>query len=111
MSGGPGRVVVNPGTDAERELSPLSDGNVLAKGEILRIETGGGGGYGHPYDRPAEDVLEDVLGGFVGTEAALRHYGVVVTDGSLDRPATDARRAERTPVAAFHRHEYVDALV
>ncbi|WP_226580383.1 hydantoinase B/oxoprolinase family protein [Acuticoccus sediminis] len=111
MSGGPGRVVVNPGTPAERELAPLSDGNALKKGEILRIETGGGGGYGHPFDRPEADVLEDVLGGFVTAEAAARHYGVVVSDGTLDAAATAARRAERPAVAAFHRNEYVDVLV
>ncbi|RAI00151.1 methylhydantoinase [Acuticoccus sediminis] len=111
MSGGPGRVVVNPGTPAERELAPLSDGNAIKKGEILRIETGGGGGYGHPFDRPEADVLEDVLGGFVTAEAAARHYGVVVADGTLDAAATAARRAERPAVAAFHRNEYVDVLV
>ena len=46
----------------------------LKRGDILRIETGGGGGHGHPFDRPAEKVLEDVLGGFVTVtrRAALR---------------------------------------
>ena len=111
MAGGVGRVIVNPGTAAERELAPLSDGNKLAKGDVLRIETGGGGGRGHPFDRPAGDVLEDVLGSFVSPDAAARHYGVVVRDGAIDHAATEARRAERTPVRAFHRHEYVDALV
>ena len=73
MSGGTGRVVVNPGTTHERVLAPLSDGNVLKRGDILRIETGGGGGHGHPYDRPAETVLDDVLGGFVTADAARAH--------------------------------------
>ena len=65
MAGGAGRVVVNPGTNHERQLQPLSDGNMLKRGDVLRIETGGGGGYGHPFDRPPESVLDDVLGGFV----------------------------------------------
>ena len=55
MAGGTGRAVVNPGTNHERVLAPLSDGNVLKRGDILRIETGGGGGHGHPFDRPAGD--------------------------------------------------------
>jgi N-methylhydantoinase B len=111
MSGGVGRVTVNPGTPQEEILVPLSDGNRLKRGDILRIETGGGGGHGHPFDRPAEAVLEDVLGGFVSAAAAKQFYGVVVTDGVVDANATAILRAVRTPVRAFHRNEYVDALV
>jgi len=109
-SGGTGRAVVNPGTATERLLAPLSDGNRLVRGDILRIETGGGGGYGPPFDRPVEAVLEDVLGGFVGVEAARRHYGVVLRDGAVDAAATAALRSDRPSVRAFHRNGYVDAL-
>ncbi len=111
MSGGAGRAVVNPGTPHERLLAPLSDGNVLRRGDILRIETGGGGGYGHPHDRPTDAVLKDVLGGFVSHEAAERYYGVAVKDFAIDEVRTAQLRSSRTPVRAFHRNEYVDALV
>jgi N-methylhydantoinase B len=110
MSGGAGRAVINAGTPQERVLAPLSDGNRLKRGDILRIETGGGGGHGHPYDRPAQTVLEDVLGGFVSAEAAERHYGVVIAGEAIDATATAARRAARPAVRAFHRNDYVDAL-
>jgi len=110
MSGGTGRIVLNPGTNHERALAPLSDGNVLRHGDVIRIETGGGGGHGHPYDRPAEKVLEDVLGGFVSVSGARRHYGVVIADGSVDQPATASLRAKRPQTKAFHRHAYVDSL-
>ena len=109
MSGGTGRAVVNAGTAQERVIEPLSDGTRVKRGDILRIETGGGGGYGHPFDRPAEMVMEDVRGGFVSIEAARRHYGVVLDDG-VDAAATTALRSRRTVTRAFHRHEYVDAL-
>ena len=56
----PAASLVNPGTNHERVLAPLSDGNVLKRGDVLRIETGGGGGHGHPFDRPPEMVAEDV---------------------------------------------------
>jgi N-methylhydantoinase B len=111
MAGGSGRCILNPGTPYERLLAPLSDGNILKRGDVVRMETGGGGGFGHPHDRPAETVLEDVLGGFVSVAAAERYYGVVVVGDEIDRAATAARRADRTPVGAFHRHEYVDVLV
>lgn len=109
-SGGPGRAVVNPGTPHERSLPPLSDGHTLRHGDILRIETGGGGGHGHPFDRPPEEVLEDVLGGFVSEEAALREYGVAIAGRAVDVGRTARLRQSRPAIKAFHRTEYVDVL-
>ena len=105
-----GRAVVNPGTNHERLLGPLSDGNVLRKGDVLRIETGGGGGHGHPFDRPPEKVLEDVLGGFISADAARRLYGVAIGGGTIDQADTAKLRAKRPATGAFHRHAYVDSL-
>lgn len=67
----------------------------LQTGDVLVIETGGGGGYGDPLKRPPEKVLADVLDGKVSPEAARRDYGVVL-DGrgtSVDAGATAERRA------------------
>jgi N-methylhydantoinase B len=109
--GGPGRVTLNPGGNRERSIAPLSDGTMLEAGDILRIETGGGGGHGHPFDRAAESVLADVLGGFVSPEAAREKYGVAITGGTIDAAATTALRANRPGGKMFHRTSYVDALV
>jgi N-methylhydantoinase B len=111
QSGGSGRAIVNPGTPQERTLRPLSDGNVLRPGDILRLETGGGGGNGHPFDRPAAQVVLDVQNGFVSPAMAQSAYGVALVDGMLDSAATAALRAERPVAKAFHRRDYVDALV
>ena len=102
---------VKPATDfvyfcSHRDRPPL-----VRRGDVLRMETGGGGGYGPPFDRPAEDVLEDVLGGLVSVHAARSEYGVVIADGAVDAAATAALRDQRPPVRAFHRHAYVDAIV
>jgi N-methylhydantoinase B len=110
-SGGSGSAIVNPGTPGERVLVPLSDGNILRRGDILRLSTGGGGGHGHPYDRPAEDVLLDVLDGFVSSEIAESAYGVVIRDEAVDHAATDTLRRSRPAVKQFHRGAYVDAIV
>jgi N-methylhydantoinase B len=56
-------------------------------------------------------VLKDVLGGFVSHEAAEHFYGVAVKDFAIDEKRTAQLRSSRTPVRAFHRNEYVDALV
>ena len=108
----PGRCILNPGKPGERVLEPLSDGNRVKRGDVLRIETGGGGGWGHPFDREPERVLADVMGGFISQGSAERDYGVVfASDGrSIDAAAT-AKLRERRPVAKlFHRHEYVEEL-
>ncbi len=68
QNGRGGRCVINPGRADERELEPLSDGTILKRGDIMRIETGGGGGWGHPFDREAALVLADVRGGFVSAQ-------------------------------------------
>ena len=108
-SGRPGRVVVNPDTASARELKTMSDGNSLEKGDLLRIITPGGGGWGSPLQRPAETVLEDVLDGFISPESAFDDYGVVLgRDGvSVDLAATDDRRVEiAVPTKMFHRGAY-----
>ncbi len=111
LSGGVARAVVNPGRADERVLPPLSDGNILRRGDVLRIETGGGGGRGHPFDRAPQAVLQDVLEGYVSVDAAQKHYGVVIREQRVDESATASLRAQRPSVREFHRKGYVDALV
>src|SRR5215471_3963690 len=48
----------------------------IAAGEIVRIMTGGGGGYGPPAGRDPEAVRRDLAEGYVSAEAARRDYGV-----------------------------------
>ena len=112
MGGGAGRILVNPGTSDERELRPMSEGNKLKRGDLVRIMTPGGGGWGSPLERAAEQVRDDVLDGFISAESAARDYGVVLTANliDVDAAATDARRKElaRMPRGLFHRHAYFD---
>jgi N-methylhydantoinase B len=108
--GGVGRVTLNPGEPNERSIDPLSDGNVLKYGDVVRMETGGGGGYGDPFDRPADAVLEDVAGGFVSVESAARDYGVAIVNGVVDLVATSAMRARRIPLSANESYEAADVV-
>ncbi|MEL6234005.1 MAG: hydantoinase B/oxoprolinase family protein [Pseudomonadota bacterium] len=110
MAGGAGRVTVNPGSAEARDIATMGDGTALKSGDLLRIVTPGGGGWGCPLDRPAEDVLGDVLDGFVSDTSARRDYGVVIAAGALDVGATEALRAQMPrPRAMFHRGGYYDA--
>jgi len=51
----------------------------ITRGQRLRLETPGGGGYGDPRQRPAEAVRRDLRLGYLTPEAAKRDYG---TDGN-----------------------------
>jgi len=65
----------------------------LARGQHVRLETPGGGGYGPARERAPEAVAADVRLGYVSRAAAEADYGVVVNvDGSVDHDATAARR-------------------
>ena len=112
MGGRTGRNFVNPGTPGERELRPMSEGNKLERGDLVRIMTSGGGGWGSPLERAAEQVRDYVLDGFISAESAARDYGVVLTGDltEVDAAATDARRKElaRTTRGLFHRRGYFD---
>ena len=110
LSGSPGRVIVNPDGPEPRDIATMGDGIRLAKGDLVRIITPGGGGWGSPADRPEEDVLADVLDGFVSEEVAARDYGVVLAGGSVDLAATLACRAAMPrPAKMFHRGRFYDA--
>ncbi|WP_251492532.1 hydantoinase B/oxoprolinase family protein [Otoolea muris] len=50
----------------------------MEKGDIVRMTTGAGGGYGNPLKRPAGKVAMDVKNGYVTLEGAKNIYGVIV---------------------------------
>jgi N-methylhydantoinase B len=47
------------------------------EGDVIRIHTGNGGGYGDTRRRPREAVLEDIRNGFATDDRAQDVYGVV----------------------------------
>ena len=96
-AGRTGRILLNPGKPRERELPPLDDGFVLERGDVIRFETCGGGGWGDPLTRDPGRVRQDVARGFVTARGALEDYGVVLDPASLDvdKTATDETRRRR----------------
>ena len=59
-------------------------------GDVAEIRSAGGGGYGDPYERPVEAVLDDVAAELLSPENARTQYGVVVDPetGAADMDAT-----------------------
>jgi N-methylhydantoinase B len=84
-------VVLYP--DTEQELSTGMMRKTFQPGESLSNRSAGGGGYGDPYERDPERVLEDVIDEYVSKESAREDYGVVVTeDLEIDWEATESLR-------------------
>ena len=107
-AGWPGRFTLNPRTDDELDLPPAGENIAVKAGDLLRVETGGGGGWGDPFTKPPEDVFRGVQEGFVSIEAALAQYGVALTPDGLDVDATAtdaARSAERAARPSVDRGE------
>lgn len=97
-SGRPGDIWINPGTAVAKRLPTRYADYPLRAGDIFRLDTPGGGGYGDPLARDPERVLADVCEGVVSREAAKREYGVILQPAgrswTLDVAATQARRAQ-----------------
>ena len=67
---------------------------IARAGDVLHVTGTVGGGFGDPFAREPERVLDDVREGKVTVEAARRDYGVVLTpdQSAVDWTATDVLR-------------------
>jgi N-methylhydantoinase B len=98
-AGRPFQVTIDPGGPAEREVEALTDREPVRAGEVIRIRTTGGGGWGDPLERPYEEVERDLRWGKVSYQGARADYGVVAGPDADSRPlvdvaASDALRAQ-----------------
>ena len=73
-------------SDGSVEILYKAEDYRLAAGEVMVMETGGGGGYGDPRERPVADVQRDLLRGYISRTAAKRDYAVTVNErGEVSR--------------------------
>ncbi|REE99634.1 hydantoinase B/oxoprolinase family protein [Thermomonospora umbrina] len=90
-----------------REMPGLVDDEPVRAGQVIRIRTTGGGGWGDPLRRDPLAVARDVRDGKVSPEGARDDYGVVLTGGEVDEAATDDLRRRlseaRGPAPFFDR--------
>ena len=56
-----------------------------------------GGGYGDPFERDPQKVLNDVLDGFITKSDAHDHYGVEIINNMVDEVKTENNRMQRKP--------------
>ena len=74
-------------------LPAKCDGIEVKKGDVLYFDTWGGGGWGDPFKRAPNLVLDDVKRGLVSVEGAKR-YGVLIANGEVDVQGTASLREQ-----------------
>jgi N-methylhydantoinase B len=76
-------------------------------GDVVVMQSAGGGGYGDPLARDPERVRADVRAGYVTRERARDRYGVALReDGTVDERETTALR---TRLASARHHVMIAA--
>jgi N-methylhydantoinase B len=92
--GGPSAHVFLPvgGTPRDLPTMPMQSFRAHA-GDVFRLVSAGGGGFGDALERDPAQVTADVREGKVSQVAALRDYGVVLDGSGASAAATAAERA------------------
>jgi N-methylhydantoinase B len=105
------------GTEVDFATPGKVTGVAIRAGDIVVMQSAGGGGYGEPLAREPDRVRDDVRAGYVSPERARLGYGVLLTsNGEVDIPATQAERARLTtarrrfPLIADERDPYEGRL-
>lgn len=75
IGNGPFRVCVKVTIEPDKIVCDFTGTHPrLRRGDIARLITATGGGYGDPLKRPVERVVDDVRNGFVTRETARRSW-------------------------------------
>lgn len=91
--GAKGYFRLNPGKPTQKRILSKVSGVLIRKGEVLSVQTAGGGGYGSPLERDAELVARDCAQGYISPEAARETFGVVLSqEGEVDKEKTSVLR-------------------
>jgi N-methylhydantoinase B len=82
----PGRFTLLDGQTGDRRPIDKEKGLVLKEGDVVCVETGGGGGYGPPRGRALAAIQRDLDAGYVSRVGAEHDYCVTVGgDGRVRR--------------------------
>jgi N-methylhydantoinase B len=91
-AGNRGRTLLNPQEGSE-ELHPKGEYS-LEYGDTVSFQLSGAGGYGDPFERNPDAVVQDVRKGFVTPAEAREAYGVAVVEGDGEWTVDEDRTAE-----------------
>ena len=102
LPGKTGWCAVNPKTEKEKILPSRYSDHAIHPGDVVRLETPGGGGLGNPLERDPTMVRNDVRNGYVSKERAEELYSVVVekTNGEYSVNEALTRKARRNTASS-----------
>jgi N-methylhydantoinase B len=93
--GGCGDFTLNPETKNEQVINSKISNFLIKKGDILRITTAGGGGFGSAIMRDPDLVLNDYSLDKISEKEARDEYGVILTNyGTIDYDLTFKLRTQ-----------------
>ena len=61
-----------------------TSGIALQTSDKVTVVAGGGGGYGSPLQRATQNVVEDVINGYISIQKAREDYGVVINSQTME---------------------------
>ncbi|CAB3394988.1 hydantoinase B/oxoprolinase family protein [Kyrpidia spormannii] len=93
IDGRVGQLLLTTAEGREENLPSKIPNRRAKAGDKLTMTGPCGGGYGDPKKRSPQQVLSDVLDGYVSKDTALRAYGVVISESDeIDEEATNQLR-------------------
>ncbi|WBU55348.1 hydantoinase B/oxoprolinase family protein [Paracoccus sp. SCSIO 75233] len=94
--GTPSQLIREMADGTEIQLPSKLPHHAFGKDESIVAVRACGGGYGDPLQRDPDDVLDDVLDGYITDEQAFDQYGVRIVDRKVDTDATQTARKTST---------------
>lgn len=80
------------------------DSNVRVQpGDVIQLQTPGGGGYGPPLRRDIHLVARDVQQGYISPESAYQVYGVIFKQNSLEVDTAATQELRRRRLESYER--------
>jgi N-methylhydantoinase B len=94
LNGKTGHCILNPNTDKARVIPSRYSDHTLSPGDVVCLETPGGGGLGNPVERDPLMVLNDVRNGYVTPQKARELYRVAVEQNNGDYAVNEPQTRE-----------------
>jgi N-methylhydantoinase B len=91
IPGGTYRFIISRDGKKMKKLASTCEGETVSEGDLLRLETPGGGGWGNPAERDPESVRLDVCRGFVSPGSAGRIFRVSLK--GKENPTVDGKKS------------------